>query len=131
MARKIWRFIEVVLMGVGLLALPLLWMRYEDGALQRAITPPWSVQTLDDFRKWRPQFDQALKLEARGATYYLVFGERARVLASGKSAYLFDERGTLLGWVRDIGDDQYLRIAIDNDARKGALDARKIAPASR
>jgi len=131
MTKKIWRVIEIALMGVGLLALPLLWMLHEDGEMRRALTPPWSVRTLDDFRKWRPQFDQALKLEARSATYYLVFGEPARVLASGKSAYLFDERGTLLGWVRDIGDDQYLRIAIDNDARKGALDARNIVPATR
>ena len=106
-------------------------MQHQDRALARSIQPPFSVETLADFRNWRPQYDQALKLEARGATYYLVFGERARMLASGKSAYLFDERGTLLGWVRDIGDDQYLRIAIDNDARKGALDARKIVPATR
>ena len=127
--RMAWKLVQLVLMGIGLLALPVAWMMYQDSGMRRAAEPPWSVQTLADFRKWRPQFDQALKLESRGTTYYLVFGERARVLASGRSAYLFDAHGTFIGWVRDVGDDQHLRIAIDNDARKGAIGAGEIVTA--
>jgi len=123
---KVRRFVEIILMGIGLLALPIAWMILQDGESRRAAEPPWSVNTLAEFRQWRPQFAQALKLEYGGTTYYLVFGERARVLASGKSAYLFDARGNYLGWVRDIGDDQYLRIAVNQDARKGSLDAGQI-----
>ena len=121
-----WKFVQIVLMGTGLIALPIAWMIYQDGESRRAAEPPLSVNTLAEFRQWRPQYEQALKLEYGGATYYLVFGERARVLASGKSAYLFDARGNYIGWVRDIGDDQYLRIAIDQDARKGSLDVCQI-----
>jgi hypothetical protein len=123
---RIRRVFEVALMLAGLLALPVAWMLYQDGESRRAAAPPWSVNTLAEFRKWRPQYQQALKLEYGGATYYLVFGERARVLASGKSAYLFDARGNYIGWVNDIGDDQYLRIAISQDARKGSLDVGQI-----
>jgi hypothetical protein len=121
-----WKFVRIVLMGIGVLALPIGWMIYQDGESRRAAAPPWSVNTLAEFRKWRPQYEQALKLEYGGATYYLVFGERARVLASGKSAYLFDARGNYIGWVRDIGDDQHLRIAINQDARKGSLNVGQI-----
>jgi hypothetical protein len=123
---KLWKVVQVVLMLVGLLALPIFWMNYEDGELRRAAQPPWEVRTLADFRKWRPQHDQALKLESGGFTYYLVFGERSRVLASGKSGYLFDERGNLIGWVLDTGDDSYLRVAIDQSARKESLSTAQI-----
>ena len=124
--RMAWKFVQIVLMGVGLIALPIAWMIYQDGESRRAAAPPWSVNTLAEFRKWRPQYEQALKLEYGGATYYLVFGDRARVLASGKSAYLFDARGNYIGWVRDIGDDDYLRVAVNQDARKGSLDVGQI-----
>ena len=124
--RMAWKFVQIVLMGVGLIALPIAWMIYQDGESRRAAAPPWNVNTLTEFRKWRPQYEQALKLEYGGATYYLVFGERVRVLASGKSAYLFDARGNYIGWVRDIGDDDYLRVAINQDARKGSLDIGQI-----
>ena len=125
--RIAWKFVQLVLMGIGVLALPVAWMIHQDGESRRAAEPPWSVTTLAEFRKWRPQYEQALKLEYGGATYYLVFGERARMLASGKSAYLFDARGNYIGWVRDIGDDQHLRIAINQDARKGSVPVGQIA----
>jgi hypothetical protein len=126
MFAMLWKVVQVVLMLLGLAALPILWMKYEDNQLRRSAEPPWAVRTLADFRKWRPQHDQALKLESGGFTYYLVFGERSRVLASGKSGYLFDERGNLIGWVLDTGDDSYLRVAIDQSARKGSLSAGQI-----
>lgn len=113
-------------MLAGLLALPVAWMLYQDGGLKNAVEPPRSVQTLDDFRKWRPQYDQAVKLESRGSGYYLIFGEKARMLASGPSGYLFDSRGNFVGWILDTGDNPYLRVASDQDARKGSLSAAQI-----
>ena len=126
MSATIRRVIEVILMLAGLLALPFAWMQYRDDGMKSAVEPPWSVRTLDDFRKWRPQYDQAVKLETEGSVYYLIFGERARTLASGPSGYLFDARGNFVGWIRDTGDDSYLRIAIDSSVRKGALGAAQI-----
>lgn len=126
MLKTLWKIVQVLLMLLGLLALPILWMKYQDAGLRRVAEPPWEVRTLADFRKWRPQYDQALKLESGGFTYYMVFGERSRVLASGKSGYLFDERGNLIGWVLDTGDDSYLRVAIDQSARKGSLSVGQI-----
>lgn len=123
---KAWRIVEIVLMLVGLLTLPVGWMLYRDSGLKSAVEPPWSIQSLDDFRKWRPRYDQAVKLESRGSAYYLIFGEKARTLASGPSGYLFDARGNFVGWILDTGDNSYLRVASDNDARKGSLSAGQI-----
>src|SRR5262245_49222627 len=120
------RIFEIILILTGLLALPVAWMLYRDSGLKSAVEPPWNVQTLDDFRKWRPQYDQAIKLESRGSAYYLIFGERARTLASGPSGYLFDARGNFVGWVLDTGDNPYLRVASDHDARKGSISAAQI-----
>lgn len=131
MAKAIRRAIEILLMLAGLLALPVAWMQLRDGESRRAAEPPLEVRTVADFRKWRPQYEQAVRVEAGGSTYYLVFGERARMLASGPSGYLFDARGNLLGWVLDTGDNPYLRIATDNDARKGSLATGQIVPATR
>jgi hypothetical protein len=123
---RLRRVVEVILILAGLLALPVAWMLYQDNGLKSAAEPPWSIQTLDDFRKWRPRYDQAVKLESRGSAYYLVFGERARMLASGPSGYLFDARGNFVGWIQDTGDNPYLRVAADHDARKGSLSAAQI-----
>jgi hypothetical protein len=131
MMAGIRKAVGIVLMLAGLLALPVAWMLYQDNGLRDAANPPFNVRTLDDFRKWRPRYDQAVKLESGGTVYYLVYGEKARMLASGPSGYLFDARGNLLGWVLDTGDNPYLRIAADNDARKGSLNAGQIVPATR
>ncbi len=131
MMAGIRRAVGIVLMLTGLLALPIAWMLYQDNGLRDAANPPLNIRTLDDFRKWRPRYDQAVKLESGGTVYYLVYGEKARTLASGPSGYLFDARGNLLGWVLDTGDNPYLRIATDNDARKGSLNAGQIVPATR
>lgn len=126
MRRKLWRYIEILLMLLGVVAIALIAMRAKDNGLRAAVEPPFSVRTLEHFRKWRPQYEQAIRLESGGSTYYLVFGERARSLASGPSSYLFDARGAFIGWMLDTGDDNYLRVAIDNDARKGAIKTSEI-----
>jgi hypothetical protein len=126
MAATVRRTIEVILMLAGLLALPVAWMQYRDSGLKSAVEPPWSVRTLDDFRKWRPQYDQAVKVESRGSVHYLILGEKARTLASGPSGYVFDARGNFVGWILDTGDERYLRIGFDNDARKSTLGAAQI-----
>jgi hypothetical protein len=126
MIKTIWRFIQIALMLLGLLAVLIIAVRYQDNGLRRAAEPPWSVRTLEDFRKWRPQYERAIRLESGGSTYFLVLGEPARVLASGPSSYLFDARGILIGWMPDTGDDSYLRVALDNNARKGSLVTSQI-----
>ena len=131
MLRKLWRFVEILLMLLGVLGIAIIAMRVQDHGLREGVSPPWSVRTLEDFRKWRPQYEQAVRLEYEGTTYFLVFGERARILASGPSSYLFDARGNLIGWTLDTGDDTYLRVAVDQSARKGSLNISQITPAAR
>jgi len=126
MLRRIWRLVEILLMLLGLVAIPVIAMKVQDHGLREAVQPPWSVNTLDDFRKWRPQYEKAFRIEARGLVYYLVHGERARALASGPSGYVFDGRGNFVGWILDTGDDPFLRVIKDETGRK-ALPVSAIA----
>ena len=66
------------------------------------------------------------KPESRGSVHYLIFGEKARLLAPGPSGYVFDARGLFVGWTLDTGGDPCLRVALDNDAIKTTLTAAKI-----
>ena len=118
MLRKIWRLVEILLMLLGLAAIPVIAMQVRDHGMRKVVEPHWSVQPLDEFRKWRPQYGNAFRIETRGSAYYLVHGERARALASGPSGYVFDGRGNFVGWIRDTGDDSYLRIVMNEAGRK-------------
>ncbi len=120
MLRTIWRSVEILLMLLGVFAAAVIALRLQDEAMRAGVEPPRSVQTVSEFRKWRPLYDKAFKVEARGAVYYLVHGERGRVLASGPSGYVFDERGNLLGWIQDTGDDRYIRVIMDETRRSAA-----------
>jgi hypothetical protein len=118
MLHKAWRFVEILLMLLGVVAIGIIDLKMQDSGLHETVQPPWSVRTLDDFRKWRPQYENAFRIEARGLVYYLVLGERARVLASGPSGYAFDGRGNFVGWILDTGDDSFLRVVKDETGRK-------------
>jgi hypothetical protein len=118
MLRRLWRAVEILLMLLGMAAIAVIALQAQDHGMRRAVEPPRSVLTLDDFRKWRPQYQNAFRTEAGGSVYYLVHGERARALASGPSGYAFDARGNFVGWIRDTGDDSFLRIVMDETARK-------------
>jgi len=126
MLHKAWRFVEILLMLLGVVAIGIIALKMQDSSLHETVQPPWSVRTLDDFRKWRPQYENAFRIEARGWVYYLVLGERARVLASGPSGYVFDGRGNFVGWILDTGDDSFLRVVKDETGRK-ALPVSAIA----
>ena len=128
MLRTIWRSVEILLMLLGVFAAAVVALRAQDGTMRAAVEPPRAIQTVSDFRKWRPHYDKAFKFEARGSVYYLVHGERGRVLASGPSGYVFDERGNFVGWIHDTGDDQFIRIVMDESGRS-ALPLDRIAPA--
>ena len=126
MLRTIWRSAEILLILLGVLAALVIALRLQDGTMRAAVEPPRAIETVSDFRKWRPHYDKAYKVEARGSVYYLVHGERGRVLASGPSGYVFDERGNFVGWIQDTGDDQFIRIVMDESGRK-ALPLDRIA----
>jgi hypothetical protein len=118
MLRRIWRLVEILLMLLGLAAIPVIAMQVQDHGMRKGAEPPLSMQTLGEFRKWRPQYENAFRIETRGSVYYLVHGERARALASGPSGYVFDGPGNFVGWIRDTGDDSYLRIVMNEAGRK-------------
>ena len=128
MLRTIWRLVKLLLMLLGIAAIPVIAMQVQDHAMRKEAEPPWSVQTLDEFRKWRPQYANAFRIETGGSVYYLVHGERARALASGPSGYVFDGPGNFVGWIRDTGDDTSLRIVMGKETSRTALPTDRIAP---
>ena len=115
-------------MMLGILGAAIIALRLHDDTLRAAVAPPSTIENMSDFRQWRPQYDRAFKMETGGAVYYLVHGERGRLLASGPSGYVCDQRGNLVGWIQDTGDDHFIRIVRD-ETRRSALPLDRIAAA--
>jgi len=63
------------------------------------------MNTLEDFQTWK---QGAVKgkgtYESAGVTYTVMLAPAGRYLASGPSAYLFDEHGQFIDWTADMGD---------------------------
>jgi len=70
-----------------------------------AARPPKSMKTIEDFQTWK---QEAVKgkgtYESAGVTYTVMLAPAGRYLASGPSAYLFDEHGQFVDWTADMGD---------------------------
>ncbi len=71
----------------------------------RAARPPAQLITIEDFEIWkRKELIATATLEDQGIRYTVLLGPAGRYLASGPSAYLFDERGHFVDWTADMGD---------------------------
>ena len=70
-----------------------------------AAIPPDDIRTLEDFQKWKG--NEILgkgTYEQAGVIYSVILAPAGRSLASGPSAYLFDEKGRFVDWTGDMGD---------------------------
>jgi hypothetical protein len=57
------------------------------------------------FRAWkRGSIMRSGAFEGSGVTYTVMLAPAGRYLASGPSAYLFDEQGQFVDWTADMGD---------------------------
>lgn len=103
--RSIKRILRRV--GIGLLALIglLLLSVLVDLIPFSAARPPRNLTTLEEFRTWK-QGDIKGKgtFENSGVTYTVMLAPAGRYLASGPSAYLFDQKGQFVDWTHDMGD---------------------------
>ena len=67
--------------------------------------PPKSLKTIAEFQNWkRSHIIGKGTFESSGVTYTVMLAPAGRYLASGPSAYLFDEQGQCVDWTADIGD---------------------------
>lgn len=67
--------------------------------------PPKDMNTIDDFRTWKG--DAIIgkgTFESGGEEYTVMLGSPGRYLASGPSAYVFEEEGEFVDWTSDMGD---------------------------
>lgn len=70
-----------------------------------AARPPGNLKTLEDFQAWkRGSIIGTGIYENSGVTYTVMLAPAGRYLASGCSAYLFNEQGQFVDWTADMGD---------------------------
>ena len=95
---------DVLQMGIGV-ALLVCWIWYS-ARVSEALDPQSRVQTYIDYRNQMPPPDR-LQLVLKGKEEFLVAfgGDPGFTLHSGPPAYMFDQRGRLVDWSLDIGDD--------------------------
>jgi hypothetical protein len=76
-----------------------------DGIPESAVRPPENLKTIEEFRVWKQGFIKGEgTYQNSGVTYKVLLGPRGRYLASGPSAYVFDEQGQFVDWTSDMGD---------------------------
>lgn len=67
--------------------------------------PPKDLKTIQDFQAWKGGSIMGTgTYENSGVTYTVVLAPAGRWLASGPSAYLFNEQGQFVDWTADMGD---------------------------
>ena len=70
-----------------------------------AVRPPESLKTIKDFQAWkREAITGRGTFESGGVAYTVLLAPAGRYLASGPSAYLFDDNGQFVDWTADMGD---------------------------
>ena len=103
-AKRLYPYVLRAFLGLVLvLAIPAAMIGYSSWRSSH-LHPPPSVRTLDDLLAWRTPGglylitrDGQQYLEAQGLDYDLG--------ASGPPGYVFDEKGSLIDWTTDSGDD--------------------------
>jgi hypothetical protein len=67
--------------------------------------PPKSMKTIEEFQNWKRGVIMGKgTFESAGVTYTVMLAPAGRYLASGPSAYLFDQQGQFVDWTADMGD---------------------------
>jgi hypothetical protein len=70
-----------------------------------AARPSKTLKTIQDFQEWKGGSIMGKGIyENSGTTYTVVLAPAGRTLASGPSAYLFDQNGQFVDWTSDMGD---------------------------
>lgn len=75
-------------------------------ACYRRNVPDSRAATLAEYLAWRPSAAEFAVVESGGRRHVIAYGPKSwPMLASGPSAYIFDDTGRMVDWSPDIGDD--------------------------
>lgn len=102
--RKILLVLDWTLRAVGAASIAMILYSVFVSIRFAHVSPPRDMQSIADFRRWRPDLTDAAKISVHGNTYFAVRGPFARPLPSDHSEFYFDSNGTFLMWNKDIGD---------------------------
>jgi hypothetical protein len=97
--------IKQALLGVGIVLGLFFGLVLLDRIPLSAARPPKSLKTIEDLQVWK-EGDVLGRgtFQSSGVTYTVMLGPAGRHLASGSSAYLFDQNGRFVDWTADMGD---------------------------
>ena len=99
------RLIKRALLAIGAILVLLLAFVLLDQIPLSEARPPKSLNTIEDFRGWKEgKIMGRGTYQSSGVTYTVMLAPAGRYLASGPSAYLFDENGRFVDWTADMGD---------------------------
>lgn len=91
--------------GLGIVLALLVGAVFLDRIPLSAARPPQGLRTIEEFKVWKQgQIEGQGTFENAGVTYTVLLAPAGRYLASGPSAYLFDEHGQFVDWTADMGD---------------------------
>ena len=97
----LFRIAKILVAGAGLFVVSLL----VDLVPLMAARPPKDLKTIKEFRDWkREDITGRGTFENAGVVYTVFLAAPGRFLASGPSAYLFDDQGRFIDWTSDMGD---------------------------
>ena len=116
----------ICLASFGAVALGIIAVNVFDGIWYRDRNPPKGLHTVQEFRKWKPQYTNAYRVSVRGSIYYLIEGEFARSLPSGPSAFVFDEHGNFVEWTSDCDDYYHPRIVFSKGAKRERINPSEL-----
>jgi hypothetical protein len=103
------RSIKRILRRIGIVLLTLIGLLFTSVLVDQiplsAARPPKNLKTLEEFRVWKQgKIEGKGTFENSGITYTVMLAPAGRYLASGPSAYLFNEKGEFVDWTADMGD---------------------------
>ena len=76
--------------------------------------PPKTIKTIEDFRTWKGGSNiREGTFENSGVKYTVMLAPAGRYLASGPSAYMFNEQGQFVDWTPDTGDSYTVKNRFD------------------
>jgi hypothetical protein len=88
------------------------WVRAEK-RYDKLVRPSKGVNTIQEFLRVRPNYERIRKFPVDGRTYFEIVGRLPTdrlvidfVLPSGPPAYVFDDRGLMVDWCGDIGENK-------------------------
>lgn len=85
-----------------------------DLMMVRSTRPPASVKTIADFQAWKGKKVMGRRTYETGGTNYIVMlAPAGRTLASGPSAYLFNQNSNFVDWTSDMGDFKTRKFGFD------------------